>query len=52
MGVRTFVPWHEYIKDTINPLFQRRYNELRRQGVNMEAIAATERQFAIVGGEE
>jgi hypothetical protein len=54
MGVRQYVPWNEWIRDTIDPLYTERYNELRRQqhgGIDMQAIGQDEKTAALLGSE-
>jgi len=49
MGERTFVPWRDWIRDFINPLYTNRYNELRSKGkatVDMSVLAKEEAAMA------
>ncbi len=32
LGKRTFVPWHVWIRETIDPLYRKQYTDLKRQG--------------------
>lgn len=50
MGERTYQPWNEYIKEHIDPLFRKRYNELRRG--NVAPDAADQAAAAVKGVDE
>ena len=51
LGERTFVPWKDWVRDTIEPLYTKRYNELISKGkatVDMKAVAQEEAAMAEV----
>lgn len=51
MGERTFIPWKDWIRDFVEPLYTKRYNELMSKGkaaVNMQVIAQEEAAMAEV----
>lgn len=48
-GVQTFVPWRDWIRDFVNPLYTKRYNELMSKGkatVDMSVVAREEAAMA------
>jgi len=52
MGERSYVPWIQYVHETIEPLYTARYNELRKQGRWTVDSLTEQQEAALLGGTE